>query len=145
MKLEEIEGEWSSDCKLDDTELDTEALKIAQLHNKYLKMYNRENLLYKKMKHDYNILEHDKYEYYSGRMCEEDLKEHNWEQFDHKVLKQEIPRYLESDKELIAILMKMDLQNEKVEFLKSIISSINNRNWNINNAIKWRQFLNGIG
>ncbi len=145
MKLDEIESEWTTDCKIDDTELDTESLKIPQLHNKYLKIYNQENLTYKKLSYQYKELEKVKYEYYSGKMCQEDLDEQGWEQFDHKLLKQDVPRYLESDSQLIAILMKMDLQKEKVEFLKSIISSINSRNWQINNAIKWRQFINGIG
>ena len=145
MKLDEIESEWTTDCKIDDTELDTESLKIPQLHNKYLKIYNQENLTYKKLSYQYNELEKVKYEYYYGKMCQEDLDEQGWEQFDHKLLKQDVPRYLESDSQLIAILMKMDLQKEKVEFLKSIISSINSRNWQINNAIKWRQFINGIG
>ena len=145
MRLEDIEAEWSKDCIIDDTELDTEALNIPKLHNKYLKTHNQENLLLKKMNYKYKELERNKYEYYSGKMCQEDLEEQGWEQFDHKLLKQDIPRYLESDPQLIESLMKMDLQKEKVEFLKAILTSINSRNWNINNAIKWRQFINGIG
>jgi len=77
-------------------------------------------------------------------MCQEDLTERGWSQFDHKLLKQDIPRYLESDRELITILLKIDYQREKVETVKSIMSSINGRSFNINNAIKWQQFLNGI-
>jgi hypothetical protein len=144
MKLEDILSEWAKDSKIDNTELDKESLKIPSLHNKYLKMYTSENLKLKRMMHDFKDLERDKFEYYSGKMCQEDLTERGWSQFDHKLLKQDIPRYLESDRELITILLKIDYQREKVETVKSIMSSINGRSFNINNAIKWQQFLNGI-
>jgi hypothetical protein len=144
MKLEDILSEWTKDSKIDNTELDKESLKIPALHNKYLKMYTSENLKLKRMMHDFKDLERDKFEYYSGKMCQEDLTERGWSQFDHKLLKQDIPRYLESDRELIIILLKIDYQREKVETVKSIMSSINGRSFNISNAIKWQQFLNGI-
>jgi len=144
MKLEDILSEWSKDSKIDNTELDKESLKIPSLHNKYLKIYTTENLSLKRMMHDFKNLERDKFEYYSGKMCQEDLNERGWDQFDHKLLKQDIPRYLESDRELITILLKIDYQREKVDTVKSILSNINGRSFNIGNAIKWQQFLNGI-
>ena len=144
MKLEEILELWEKDSKLDNTELDKESLKVPSLHNKYLKIYTSENLLFKKMTHDFKEMERNKFEYYSGKMSVEDLKEREWEQFDHKLLKQDIPRYLESDRELITMLLKIDYQKEKVETLKSIMSSINGRSFYINNAITWQKFLNGI-
>ena len=143
MKLEEILEFWEKDSKLDNSELDKESLKIPSLHNKYLKIYTNENLLLKKMTHDFKEMERNKFEYYSGKMCEEDLNDQGWEQFDHKLLKQDIPRYLESDADLIKMLLKIDYQKEKVETVKSIISSINGRSYHISNAIKWQQFLNG--
>ena len=77
-------------------------------------------------------------------MCQEDLNERGWDQFDHKLLKQDIPRYLESDRELITILLKIDYQRDKGDTVKAILSNINGRSFNIGNAIKWQQFLNGI-
>lgn len=144
MRLEDILSEWTKDSKIDNTELDKESLKIPALHNKYLKMYTSENLKLKRMLHEYKNLERDKFEYYAGKMCQEDLDERGWDQFDHKLLKQDIPRYLGSDRELITVLLKIDYQREKVETVKSIMSSINGRSFNISNAIKWQQFLNGI-
>ena len=107
-------------------------------------MYTVENLHLKRLTHDFKEMERNKFEYYSGKMSVEDLKEREWEQFDHKLLKQDIPRYLESDRELITMLLKIDYQKEKVETLKSIMSSINGRSFYINNAITWQKFLNGI-
>ena len=144
MKLEEILELWSKDSNIDNTELDKESLKIPSLHNKYLKIYTNENLLFKKMTHDFKEMERNKFEYYSGKMNKEELNNQGWEQFDHKLLKQDIPRSLESDADLIRMLLKIDYQKEKVETVKSILSNINGRSFNISNAIKWQQFLNGI-
>ena len=144
MKLESILALWEQDSKVDRLELDKESLKIPSLHNKYLKIYSTENLQLKKMIHELKELERNKFEYYSGKLSEEELGEFGWEQFDHKLLKQDIPRYLESDADIINLLLKIDYQKEKVEAVKSIMSNINGRSFNIGNAIKWQQFLNGI-
>lgn len=144
LKLEEILALWEKDSKVDTIELDKESLKIPSLHNKYLKIYTSENLHLKRMTHDFKEMERHKFEYYSGKMSEEDLKEQGWDQFDHKLLKQDIPRYLESDRELIKLLLKIDYQKEKVETVKSIMTNINGRSFYINNAITWQKFLNGI-
>ena len=40
MKLEEIQESWSSDSKIDDTELDNESLKIPELHHKYFRIFS---------------------------------------------------------------------------------------------------------
>ena len=144
LKLEEILALWETDSKVDTIELDKESLKIPSLHNKYLKIYTSENLQLKKMTHDFKEMERNKFEYYSGKLSEEDLKDWGWVQFDHKLLKQDIPRYLESDRELIKLLLKIDYQKEKVDTVKSIMSNINGRSFYINNAITWQKFLNGI-
>ena len=143
-KLESILALWEQDSKVDRLELDKESLKIPSLHNKYLKIYSTENLQLKKMVHELKELERNKFEYYSGKLSEEELNDFGWEQFDHKLLKQDIPRYLESDADIINLLLKIDYQKEKVEAVKSIMSNINGRSFNIGNAIKWQQFLNGI-
>ena len=145
MKLEEIEESWGKDCKIDDTELDAESIKIPQIHNKYLKLYNQENLILRKLKYQYKELERSKHEYYGGKMDETELERLGWKQFDHRLLRQDISRYLESDKDLIDLLIKTDYHQTKVDYIKAIISSINGRSFHISNAIKWRQFINGLG
>ena len=144
LNLEEIFALWAQDSKLDETELDRESLKIPALHNKYLKIYTNANLQHKQMTYNLKELERNKFEYYTGKMCEEDLKEQGWEQFDHKLLRQDIPRYLESDLDMVNLLLKIDVQKEKVETLRSILTNINNRSFYINNAITWKKFLNGL-
>ena len=144
MKLEEIQSEWSTDCKIDKTELSTESLNIPVLHNKYLKILMPEALLLKKLKLHHQTLERDKFEYYTGKMCEDDIEERGWEPFQHKLLKQNVPQYIAGDNEIISALLTIAEQQEKVECIREIIRSINTRSFNIGNAIKWEQFINGI-
>jgi len=144
LKLEEILDAWKIDAKIDEAAVDKESLAIPQLHHKYLKMFTRENLLLKKMRATHDQLVLNKQEYYSGRMCQEDLDTFGWHPFPHRVIKQDIPRYLDGDDEIIASRLKNDYQREKVDAIKSIMSTINNRSFHINNFINWQKFLSGI-
>jgi hypothetical protein len=143
MKLEEIQNLWFEDCKIEDDMLDEEALKIPRLHQKYYKIYTNERLLLKKLQADLKIFQQIKYEYYSGEMAQEDLAEQGWEPFYKKVLKADIARYVDSDKQIIERTLKIAHQQEKVEFCDNIIRSLRDRGFLIKNAIDWRRFTNG--
>ena len=144
MKLDDIRKSVAKDISMDDTQLDVESLKTPQLHNKYLNMLHDERFELKKMKFDYSKLLRLKWEYYTGKMSEETLKDLNWQPFDLKILKQDIDKYLESDDDLILIQHKLTYQEEKVSYLESVIKSISQINWEIRNAIEWRKFINGV-
>tara|TARA_X000001388_G_C2170173_1_gene99490 strand:- start:106 stop:543 length:438 start_codon:yes stop_codon:yes gene_type:complete len=143
MDINEIHNLWSADSKIDDLELDQESLKIPQLHSKYMRIFTVENTLFAKMTYTHKVLERDKAEYYSGKMCDEDLTERGWEPLSLKILKGDVPRYVEGDKDVVRHLIKMSEQKEKVSLLKSIIDSINSRSFIITNAIKWKKFISG--
>jgi hypothetical protein len=143
MKLEDIQNTWSEDCNIVDDMLDEEALKIPRLHQKYYKIYSTEKLLLAKLKADAKTLQALKWEYYAGEMAEEDLDEQGWEPFPKRVLKADMPRYLESDKDIINQNLKIAHQQEKVDFCDGIIKSLRDRGFLIKNAIDWRKFTNG--
>jgi hypothetical protein len=77
-------------------------------------------------------------------MCQEDLDERGWKPLTLKVLKGDIPRYVDGDPDMIQNLVMIADQREKVTLLTSIVGSVNNRSFTITNAIKWKQFTNGI-
>jgi len=128
MKLDEILAEWASDSVIDNTELGNESIRTPQLHSKYLNIFSSENLLLKRLTYAVETLDRKKFEYYSGKMCEDELTKLGWEQFDLKVLRQDVPRYLASDGDVIEANLRRDYQKEKVDALKSILSTNNNRN-----------------
>ena len=144
MKIEELQREWHQDAQINDIELDNESLKIPVLHSKYLNIMTDENKIFYKMSTMHDVLIKEKSEYYLGTMCEEDLAEREWEPYGLKVLKQDLPRYIGADEDVINSLLGVSDQRDKGEFLKSILQVINNRSFHIQNAINWRKFTNGI-
>jgi hypothetical protein len=145
MKLEEIQDLWSEDCNWKEDLLDEELLRIPQLHTKYYKIFSKERLLLVKLKSDLKVLTGEKWEYYLGDMPQEDLQERGWEPFLKRPLKADIPRYIDSDRDIINSNIKIAYQQEKVDFLDSIIKSLTARGYNIKGAIEWRKFTNMNG
>jgi|TARA_Y100000389_G_scaffold171252_1_gene178804 hypothetical protein len=143
MNFEDLKRHVERDMKVDDTQLDLESLKIPQLHNKYLNFLQEERFNLKKMGFDFASLRRSKWEFYTGKMSEEDLEEKGWEPFDLKILKSDIDMYLDSDNDMILMKQKITYQEEKVFYLESVIKEIGQRNWEIRNAIEWRKFVSG--
>lgn len=143
MDISEIRKLVAEDMPIDDTELDIESMTIPQLHSKYLNFYLDEKLVLQKLNSDYYRLKKTKWEYYTGKLDGEQLQEYGWEPFQFKILKQDIDLYMDSDEDLQKLSNKVAYQKEKINYLDSILKSINNRQWNIRNAIEWRKFING--
>lgn len=141
MKLNYIKDLWNKDSNINKMKLDDESLSIPNLHAKYQEIYSSESLQYKKLLIQQRILLREKYEYYLGKAPAEKYKE---SPFDLKLLKSDIPIYLESDRELCELQFKIDIQEEKIGYLKSVLSQLSSRNWVIRNAIEWQKFINGI-
>mgnify|MGYP000539354746 CR=1 FL=1 len=98
----------------------------------------------KKLEAEYKSLYKDKWEYYQGNLPDEDLKERGWDPFQLKVLKSDLSTYIDSDKDIINHMYKIEYQKEKIDFLDSVIRNINNRGLHIKNAIDWEKFKVGI-
>jgi hypothetical protein len=60
-----------------------------------------------------------------------------------KILRQDIPIYLDSDNDLNTLLMKKSLHQEIVDFCGSVLKELNNRTFQLNNLIKWEMFTSG--
>ena len=144
MNLTELRAMVSQDMVMDDTELDIESLRTPQLHNKYLNMYHDERLLLTKKEEELKSLLRKKWEYYTGKMDSETLDSLGWEPFQLNILKADIDKYLDSDKELSVLRMQISFTKEKVSYLESVVKIMNNRQWNIRSAIEWRKFINGV-
>lgn len=143
MKLEELQSMWEQDSQLDRTELGEESLRIPQLHSKYYKLFSTERLQLRKMEVVFKQLYRDKFEWFNGTISDDLLKENGWEPNPLKILRSDVPMYMDSDKDLRQLGLRMDLQKEKVEFLEAIIKSLPTRGYQINAAIAWEKFKVG--
>ena len=143
MTLDELRKEIARDVRLDEAAMDLESLKIPQLHSKYLNFLTDERLVLSKAKHDLAVLYRAKWEYYTGKMSQEELTARGWEPFALKILRNDLDVYLESDSDLAKLRQRIEYQTEKISLLEEIIKELNNRHWKIRNAIEWRKFTNG--
>lgn len=144
VNIDDLMEEWSKDSKIDETEPGRELVKTSTLHSKYLRIMTHHNLICKKLMGDYNKLKKIKWEYYSGDLNNpEDLEKHNLEPMMKKVLRQDIPTYIDSDTDLNNILLKKMLHQEVVDFCGSVLKELNNRTWQLRSFIEWEKFTSG--
>ena len=140
MNLDEIQSLWEEDSKIDEDELHTESTKIPSLHAKYYRILNNILLLKKLEENKFKQLKKEKWQYYTGKADPEVYIE---KPFDHKVLRQDVDKNMDADEDLIKILSKMDYYQVMLNYLDSILKTINNRTYQIKNSIEWQQFIRG--
>lgn len=140
---DEINEMWAKDAPIDETNLIGESKRIPTLHSKYYSMYYNEALRVKKLKADLAELKRDKMEYYGGSMAEEDLRERGWKPFQLKVLRNDLDKYIVSDKDIIKLSLKIDYHTERANYLEDIIKTIHSRNFVIKSMIDVMKFQSG--
>lgn len=143
MNIEEIMTLWEEDTKIDRTELGDEALKIPKLHSKYYNIMIKEKLSLKRLEAELKQLRLDKYEFYTQGHNEE-TKEKGWKlPAKGLILKSDLPMYIDSDKDIVELSLKIGLFQQKIEMLDSIIKTIINRGFIIKTALDWQKFTMG--
>ncbi len=140
MNLDEIQSLWDEDSKIDADNLHSESTNVPVLHAKYYRILNNLLLLKKMEENKFKQLKKDKWQYYTGKS---DPEVYIDKPFDHKVLRQDVDKYMDSDPDLIKILSKIDYFQVMISYLDSILKTINNRTYQIKNAIEWQKFIRG--
>ena len=88
----------------------------------------------------FKILKKEKWQYYTGKADPEIYID---KPFDYKVLRQDVDKYMDADPDLIKISSKIEYYQVMISFLDSILKTINNRTYQIKNAIEWQKFIRG--
>lgn len=141
MKIDDITKLIEEDSIIKKTELDMESLRIPYLQAKYYKIFMDEFRIYRGMTLELGKLKKARTLYYQGKADDDVYKE---EPLDHKILKTEIDLYLDADDKICELTGKMVLQKAKVDMLDSFIKSLNNRGFQIKNAIDFIKFQAGL-
>jgi hypothetical protein len=142
--IDALLAEWSTDSVMDELEPGKELIRIPNLHSKYLSVMAHHDLIVKKLMVDYNKLKKVKWEYYSGDLNNpEDLEAYGFEPLMKKILRQDIPTYIESDEQLNKILMKKIVHQEIVDVCSSILKELNSRTWQLKSFIDWTKYNGG--
>jgi hypothetical protein len=142
-QLEELLEMWRQDCDIDRTEPDRELLNIPKLHSKYLNILSRHRLLSKEAEFKYNKMKKTKWEYYTGKIDDDELQRRGWEPFPF-VLKSEINTYLDSDEDLNKYLANKIMHDEIVDLCTAILKELNSRTFQLRDYISWQKFIQGI-
>ena len=140
--LEQVLKLWEKDADIDRTEPGNELIKIPKLHNKYLTIMTSHRFALEKANFDYLRMRKIKWEYYTGKLSQEELQEYGWEPFRY-TLKSDISTYLESDNDLIKLLEKKMYHKETVSVIEAIMSELKSRTFQLRDFIQWERFIGG--
>lgn len=142
--IEELVKMWAEDSKMDETEPGRELLKIPNLHSKYLKILTAHNLHLKVLVAQYNQKKKMKWEYYSGDLNNlEDLEKYGLEPMTKKILRADIPMYIDADEDLNNILLKRVYHQEIVDFCERVLKELHSRTFQLKTFVEWERFTGG--
>ena len=141
--LDTIQDMWEKDAKIDRDNLHDESLNIPALHAKYFQIYNTIFLLRKKAEQQRKNIRHERYEYFSGK-ADPDVYKQN--PFPKKIRdKDTMTKYLDADEKLSNSSLKIEYYDTMLTYLESILKVIQNRTYQIKNAIEFMRFNAGMG
>ena len=141
--LDTIQEMWEKDAKIDRDNLHDESLNIPSLHAKYFQIYNTIFLLRKKAEQQRKNIRHERYEYFSGKAdpdvyiqnpCPKKIRD-----------KDTMTKYLDADEKLSNASLKIEYYDTMLTYLESILKVIQNRTYQIKNAIEFMRFNAGMG
>jgi hypothetical protein len=142
-QIDELLEMWRQDCDIDRTEPDKEILNIPKLHSKYLNVLSRHRLLSKDAEFKYNKMKKLKWEYYTGKLDDDQLEQYGWKPFPF-ILKSDITTYLDSDEDLNKYLANKALHDEIIDLCTLILKELNSRTFQLRDYISWQKFIQGI-
>ena len=141
--LDTIQEMWEKDAKIDRDNLHDESVNIPSLHAKYFQIYNTIFLLRKKAEQQRKNIRHERYEYFSGK-ADPDVYIQN--PFPKKIRdKDTMTKYLDADEKLSNASLKIEYYDTMLTYLESILKVIQNRTYQIKNAIEFMRFNAGMG
>lgn len=143
LDLEVIQKMWEKDAHIDMDNLHTESINIPVLHAKYFEIYNNIILLKKKAEQQRKNIRHERYEYFTGKADPEVYVE---DPFPKKIRdKDTLQKYLDADEKLSQVNLKVEYYETILNYLESILKVIQNRTYQIKNAIEFLRFQAGYG
>ena len=141
--LDDLQKMWEKDSIIDKDNLHDESLNIPCLHAKYFDIYNKIFLLRKRAEQQRKNIRHERYEYFSGKSDPEVYQDNP---FPKKIRdKDTMQKYLDADEKLSTSSLKIEYYDTMLVYLESILKVIQNRTYQIKNAIEFMRFNSGLG
>ena len=137
---------WAKDSVIDPVKLDESSRMAPMLHAKYLELLSTYKLQLKRCEFEQKKLLKLKWEYYNGKMDQDQLVDLGWDPDPFnglKVMKGDMDYYYDADPEIQESELKIQYYKNVIDTLTEIISNVNWRHQTIGNMIKWKQFESG--
>ncbi|ABA47110.1 putative DNA repair/recombination [Synechococcus phage syn9] len=133
---------WKRDSVIDTDLYCEESTKVPQLHMKYMEFFSMFSLMKKEKEILLKQLIKEKWLYYKGKAPSSVYKEMP---FDLKLTtRDEIDMFIDADEEVGKMQYKVEYIDQTLNFLEGVLRQLNNRTYQIKNAIEWEKFKNGL-
>lgn len=132
--------EGREDAELDHLDLDLESLNTSKLYNKWLTYGIQYSAFLDKTSAKRDTMIKEKTDYYMGKS---DPEVYSKRPFNRKVIKADLPLYMNSDPEIQEMNKLIGDINRAIKFIEQTARDISSRNYYIKNAIEWRKFQVG--
>jgi len=147
MQIDKILDEWKTDSVLNEHKLDSESIRFACLHSKYLEWYSIAKLKLKQKELEGAKLSKDLWLYYNGKMSKAEMDERGFE-YDPfnglaKPIKSDMHYFLDTDEKIQKNKMQVETLKVTVDALKEILDSIKWKHQTIRNILSHKQFMAG--
>lgn len=141
MKILEILDSSDEDLKIKIDNLPFENARTPELFNKYHRIYRALRVERIATHRDLKKTLKTAWEYYSGKA---DPEVYKLKPLGHSLkLKENIDKFVQADEDVLALQTKLDIVEEKIDTVTSIMDNIKQRQWLLRNAIDSLKFNNG--
>ena len=141
MTLEEIHQQWEVDSPIDELRLSTAAADIPKLHHKWLMVLTESKRELMKLRIAYKKLKSQKHDFLENP-TKDDL-DRGWKYPDKRIIKSDIPRWLEGDDDMLKLELRIGEAEKKLQTVEEIMKEIGRRNWNIRLIFDEKKFMAG--
>ena len=142
-KLDDVLQMWATDSIIDRTEPGKALIDIPKLHSKYLNILSSHRLLAKEAEFNFNKWRRLKWEYYTGKLDDDDLKRYGWDPFPY-TLKSDLNTYMDADDDINKIIAAKLLHEEVVNCCEAILKELHSRTFQLRSFIEWERFIQGV-
>lgn len=150
MTLDELNSEWIMDSNIDPSDLGNESLKTPRLHQKWSWYLLEEKKQLYSLVHKLEQRSIVWEMWLLKTMTESERQDYNTNGFalppfsDKRILKPDVEKNLNTIDEIAKMKIRIGVQNDKIDFIKSILAMVSNRSFQIKDAISWFQYTSGV-
>jgi hypothetical protein len=127
----------------DEIDLSSASLKIPSLLHQWSVYHVNERIALREIERMQSEWYKIMWNYYMGKLSEEELREYNLKPFPHKLLKQQVDIWINADQKLNDIEDKRVAQQQIVDFIERKMKELSNRQWAVKTAMDYRKFITG--